>query len=181
MQTSDAEKQVRRWLEQVVIGLNLCPFAGTPWRSGRVRISVTAASNRDALLEDLQRELVLLDGTPATQLETSLLVVTGMLENFAVYNQFLDEADTLLRTCGWEGQYQVASFHPLYRFSGTKEDDVSNLTNRSPWPILHIIREASIDAALATCADPEEIPAMNIRTMLSMSLEARRKYFPWLD
>ncbi len=174
------EQQVRKWLEQVVIGLTLCPFAGTPYRNGQIRISVSQAATEELLLADLERELVLIDGTPATALETTLLVVAGMLTDFDAYSQFLDEVDTLLRQGRWEGKYQVASFHPRYRFRGTKEDDVGNLTNRSPWPILHIIREASIDRARSDYSEIETIPQRNIRKMESLTPKERRGLFPWL-
>jgi hypothetical protein len=173
------ERQVRQWLEQVVIGMNLCPFAGIPFRNGQVRITVSQAVAEETLLAHLQSELSLLDETPATTIETTLLVIPGMLADFDTYNQFLDEVDALLRQRGWEGTYQVASFHPRYRFLGTNEDDAGNLTNRSPWPILHIIREASIDRALADYPEPETIPEENIRKMKSLRPEERRDHFPW--
>jgi hypothetical protein len=175
------ERDVRQWLEQVVIGLNLCPFAGTPYRQGLIRISMSQAATEEALLVDLQRELVLIDGTPATKIETTLLVVVSLLADFEAYNQFLAEVDVLLRRGGWEGEYQVASFHPQYRFAGTDADDAGNLTNRSPWPILHILREASIDKALSDYPEPESIPERNIQKMKSLSREERRKFFPWLN
>lgn len=173
------EHHVRQWLEQVVIGMNLCPFAGTHYRNGHVRISVSQASTEETLLADLQRELALLDETPAATLETTLLVITNMLADFDTYNQFLDDVDALLRHGGWEGTYQVASFHPKYRFVGTSEDDAGNLTNRSPWPILHVIREESIDRALSEYPEPESIPVENTRKMKSLSAEEQRAYFPW--
>jgi hypothetical protein len=174
------EQQVRQWLEQVVIGLNLCPFAGAPYRNGQVRISVSQATTDDTLLADLRRELALLDQTPATALETTLLVVCGMLAEFDTYNEFLTPIEALRKDEGWEGTYQVASFHPDYRFRGTRDDDAGNLTNRSPWPILHIIREASLDKALSDYADAEAIPNRNIRTMQSLTPQEIRDYFPWL-
>jgi hypothetical protein len=175
-----AEHQVRQWLERVVVGMNLCPFAATPFRNGQVRIAVSRAATEVALLADLESELVLLDGTPAATIETTLLVVAAMLADFDAYNQFLDQVDALLRRGGWEGTYQVASFHPRYRFAGTKDEDAGNLTNRSPWPILHILREASIDEALAGCAEPETIPQDNIRKMRALTPEEIRDCFPWL-
>ena len=174
------EHQVRQWLEQVVIGLNLCPFAATPYRNGLVRISVSRAATREALMTEFQSELELIDGTPITKLETTLLVIADMLADFDSYNQFLAEVDTVLYQGGWEGKYQVASFHPRYRFFGTEDEDASNMTNRSPWPILHIIREASIDRALADYSEPESIPERNIQKMKSLSLEQRSDSFPWL-
>jgi hypothetical protein len=174
------EQQVRQWLEQVVIGLNLCPFAGAPYRNGQVRISISRATTEESLLADLRRELVQIDQTPASALETTLLVVTGMLDDFDAYNDSLTLVESMLRDEGWEGKYQVASFHPHYRFRGTRDDDAGNLTNRSPWPILHIIREASISQALSNYADPEAIPEHNIARMQSLTVQEQRDFFPWL-
>ena len=177
----DIKAQIQQWLEQVVIGLNLCPFAGAPFRNGQVRIVVSQATADADLLADLQRELTLIDHTPATTLETTLVVVANMLTAFEDYNQFLDEVDILLRRGGWEGRYQVASFHPQYRFEGTAPDDSGNLTNRSPYPILHIIREASIDQAVAEYPGVDDIPERNIEKMHSLTADDRRRYFPWLN
>jgi hypothetical protein len=180
MEMSAVEQQVRQWLEQVVIGLNLCPFAGLPYRNGQVRIAVSQATTEDALLADLQRELVWIDQTPSSELETTLLVVTGMLADFDAYNEFLTPVDILLCQEGWVGKYQVATFHPRYRFRGLRDDDPGNLTNRSPWPILHIIREVSITQALADYADPAAIPERNIDKMHSLTPQEILDYFPWI-
>ena len=150
-------------------------------RHNLIRIAISNAATESTLLEHLHSELVLIDQNPATTVETTLLVIAGMLTEFEAYNEFLAEVDSLLRTGGWEGKYQVASFDPWYRFHGTKDDDACNLTNRSPWPILHIIREASIDRALAGYSEPGAIPDRNIRTTRSLSPELRRIYFPWLS
>ena len=174
------EQQVRQWLEQVVIGLNLCPFAGTPYRNGLVRFVVSPATTEESLLAELQSELVLIDETPETTIETTLLIVTGLLADFGAYNDFLADVEDLLRDGDWEGEFQVASFHPQYCFQGTKAGDAGNLTNRAPWPILHIIREASIDAVLADYPQPESIPIRNIQKMKSLSPDERRELFPWL-
>ena len=181
MNTDAIEQQVRQWLEQVVIGLNLCPFAGLPYRNGQVRIAVSQAATEDTLLADLQRELALIDQTPASTLETTLLVVPGMLTGFDAYNEFLTPVDDLLRQEGWEGKYQVATFHPQYRFRGARDDDPGNLTNRAPWPILHILREASITQALADYPDPATIPERNIDKMHSLTSQEIHDYFPWLS
>jgi len=174
------EQQVQQWLEQVVIGLNLCPFAARPQRNGQVRIQVTAAKTEEALLADLQSELQRLDSTPAATLETSLLVLPEMLQDFLNYNQFLDFADALLVEGGWEGIYQVASFHPDYCFGGVDPDDPENLTNRSPYPILHLIREASLEQAINHYPDPELIPERNIARMGALSMAEKRQLFPYL-
>lgn len=174
------ELQVRQWLERIVVGWNLCPFAGAPYRNGQIRFTVTQATSERELLDELQRELELLDTTPGTNIQTTLLIVAKMLSEFSDYNAFLDEVDVFLRRGGWEGEYQVATFHPQYRFEGTNPDDPGNLTNRSPWPILHILRESSLDQALADYPAPEAIPERNISKMNSLSPQEIRDHFPWL-
>ncbi len=174
------EHSVERWLQDVVIGLNLCPFAAKPQRKQQVRMSVSAARTEEQLLQDLHAELVLLDDSTPERLETTLLIVANMLAEFADYNQFLNLADALLLQHDWQGQYQIASFHPNYQFAGTDSDDAENLTNRSPYPILHILREASIEKALQNYPSPEQIPSKNIYTVNRLTLSERRKCFPYL-
>ncbi len=171
---------VERWLDEVVIGLQLCPFAATPRREGRVRIAVSHARSDEALLEDLQAELEHLSDTPVDQLETTLLVIADMLEDFHDYNDFLDAVDLWLEQFGWEGELQVASFHPYYQFADTEADELGNLTNRSPWPLLHLLREDSLEQAIEQFAKVEEIPARNIARMEALSAEERRRLFPYL-
>ena len=139
---------VEQWLDEVVIGLDLCPFAARPRREKRVRIAVSHATDEEALLNDLQAELERLSDTPAAELETTLLAIPDMLADFADYNDFLDAVDLWVEQFGWEGELQVASFHPQYQFADTEADDPGNLTNRSPWPLLHIIREESLEQAI---------------------------------
>ena len=182
MPSSDQQiiAQVEHWLDQVVIGLNLCPFASKPRREKRLRIQVSHAREAAALLMDLQDELVRLDELPAPTLETTLLVIPEMLGNFYEYNQFLDLADALLREFAWEGHYQIASFHPHYCFAGAEPQATENLTNRSPYPILHLLREDSLEAALAHYAEPENIPARNIQRVAALSREEQTRLFPYL-
>ena len=174
------EHEVRQWLEEVVIGLRLCPFAVAPWQQGRVRIRISDARGESALLQALYSELLLIDQEPAADLETTLLVAPLILQQFEDYNQFLDLVDGLLRQSGWEGRYQVASFHPRYCFAGNQPDDAANLTNRSPYPILHIIRESSIEDALRTFDNSEAIPANNIRRLECLGANERRRLFFYL-
>ncbi len=174
------EKNVQRWLHDVVIGLNLCPFAARPQRQQQIRMSVSTANTDHKLLQDLRAELILLDDTAAEQLETTLLIVADMLTVFDDYNQFLDQADAVLLEHDWQGQYQIASFHPHYCFAGTASDAADNLTNRSPYPILHILREASIERALQNYPSPEQIPNRNICRVNSLTLSERRRFFPYL-
>lgn len=168
---------VRKWVEQAVLGLGLCPFAGEHWDAGRVRLAVTAATSERQLLDDLGAEIAALGEADPQQVETTLLIVTHLLQDFVDYNQFLDRTDELIRDHGWGGQFQIASFHPDYRFAGITADDPGNLTNRSPYPLLHILRESTVSQALAEHPNPDQIPATNIATLRALSDERRREIF----
>ena len=157
--------QTRCWLENVVLKHNLCPFAHKPFKAGQIRLTVTDSARPEFLLEDLQQELELLRSTPVEQIETTLLIHPNTLENFLDYNDFLDIVEHLLSEEGYEGEFQVASFHPEYQFADTEADDAENYTNRSPWPMLHLIREASLEQAIAHYPDVDNIPERNIQTM----------------
>jgi len=153
----------RRWVETVVVELNLCPFAGRELRRGRVRFAVTPATTAAELLASLQAELERLDAHPDT--ETTLLVHPAVLQDFDDYNQFLETADELLAAMGMEGTYQIASFHPQYQFADTAPGDAENYTNRSPYPMLHLLREQSLERSIASYPDPAQIPLRNIALM----------------
>lgn len=157
---------VRQWVESVVVGLNLCPFAKRELVKNRVRFVVTKATNEDQLLVALEAELDLLSSEASV--ETTLLIHPGVLQNFYAYNQFLNAADALLRQMTLEGVYQIASFHPKYQFTGTGQDDVENYTNRSPYPMLHLIREESLERAIAGYPDVDNIPEQNKKLMESL-------------
>lgn len=176
----DAAQLTHQWLEQVVIGLGLCPFAAQPMLENRVRIQVADCEDEVDLLETLHEELSLLDKQPAITLETTLLVVPNMLLDFSDYNQFLDKADALLTQFDWEGKYQVASFHPQYCFADVAPTAAENLTNRAPFPTFHLIREDSLTKALAHVTQPEEIPVQNIQRMNALSDNEKQNLFPWL-
>jgi len=174
LQHLDAEKVITRfscWIEQVVIGLNLCPFARKPYAGGRVRLVASAASEPEQLLVELEQELALLRASDAGDIETTLLIHPDVLTDFFAYNDFLGVVENLLEQGGYAGEFQVASFHPGYRFAGTHSDDAENFTNRSPYPALHLLREAGIEQALAGYSNPEQIPERNIRTMQDMGAE----------
>ena len=170
---SDAqvEEDIRRWLERAVIGLNLCPFAKAVYAKEQVRIVISDASTASALLEQLGEELVLLRDTPATQTDTTLLVHPQVLGDFLDYNDFLDTADALVEALQLEGVLQVASFHPDYQFAGTAPDDAENLTNRAPYPCLHLLREDSVARAVAAYPEPDSIIERNIKTMQALGAE----------
>lgn len=169
------EADVRRWLERAVIGLNLCPFAKAVYAKEQVRIVVSDASTARALLEELGEELALLRDTPAERIDTTLLVHPQVLQDFLDYNDFLDDADGLVEALELDGVLQVASFHPDYRFADTAPDDAGNLTNRAPWPILHLLREDSLDRAVAAYPDPDGIIERNIATMRELGIEGFRR------
>ncbi|MGB1255973.1 MAG: DUF1415 domain-containing protein [Thiolinea sp.] len=165
---ADIVAQTRYWLETVVVANNLCPFAQRPFQDERVRFIVTDSARAEFLLEDLLHELKRLHETPVEELETTLLIHPGVLENFHDYNDFLDLVDELLVQEGFEGEFQIASFHPDYQFADTQFEDAENYTNRSPWPMLHILREASLETAIAAHPDVAGIPERNIALMEEM-------------
>lgn len=171
---------VARWLNEVVIGLNLCPFAGRPAGENRVRFFISHADEDEALLQDLQGEMELLDEKSPGEIETTLVIVPDHLQDFFDYNQFLNWAEKLLKRNGWTGVYQLASFHPQYCFAGAEPRDAENLTNRSPYPILHIIREASLEKALQFYQGVESVPENNRKCVEALSPEQKRKLFPYL-
>lgn len=155
----------RAWVEHAVIGLNLCPFAKAPQIKGQVRYVATDVTAPEALLAQLVDELRRLATTPAEQIETTLLIHPHALTDFDDYNDFLDAAEQAVADLGLEGVLQVASFHPHYRFAGTESDDVTNASNQSPHPTLHLLREASIDRAVAAFPEAEAIFEANIETL----------------
>lgn len=174
------QQDVILWLNSVVIGLNLCPFSGKPMRENRVRFHVSAAMTEEEVLADLTVEMDLLDKTPASEIETTLVIIPGGLQDFFNYTQCLSWAQSQLKRQGWQGVYQLASFHPDYCFAGAEPEDVENLTNRSPYPIIHIIREASLAKALEYFEDVEQIPERNKACVAALSEEQKQKLFPYL-
>jgi hypothetical protein len=163
--------ETRAWVDRAVIGLNLCPFAKAVQAKGQIRYVVTNATDTDALLEALRDELRLLADADPAQVETTLLIHPGVLADFLDFNDFLDVADAVLEEMGYAGVLQVASFHPQYQFAGSAADDVTNATNRSPYPTLHLLREESIDQAVAGFPEAETIYERNIRTLQALGAE----------
>jgi hypothetical protein len=160
-----------RWLERAVIGLNLCPFAKAVYVKGQVHCTVSQASNLEALRDDLLQALKDLVAHEPAERDTTLLIIQYLLQDFVDYNDFLNVADDCLLALDLEGEIQIASFHPQYQFAGTDEDDITNFTNRSPYPTLHLIREASIDRAVAAFPDAEDIFEANMATMNQLGLQ----------
>lgn len=167
----------RRWLERAVIGLNLCPFAKAEHVHGRIRYAVSAACSRDELLADLERELLGLQAEDPGRVETTLLIHPQVLQDFYDYNDFLAEADDLLVALELDGILQIASFHPHYQFAGTRENDIGNFTNRSPFPTLHLLREASIDRAVQAFPEAEQIYERNLQTMEQLGPQGWHRLF----
>lgn len=177
---NSVQQKVALWLNTVVIGLNLCPFASRPTNENRVRFQLSESSLEEDVLTDLIAEMERLDQTPATELETTLLIMPNALHDFFDYTQFLIWAQSQLKRQGWQGVYQLASFHPNYCFAGADPDDDENLTNRSPYPIIHIIREASLAKAIAYFEGVEEIPERNKAHVEALSVEQKKALFPYL-
>jgi hypothetical protein len=160
--------ETRAWVDRAVIGLNLCPFAKAVQVKGQIRYAVTDATDTDALLEALREELRLLADADPAQVETTVLIHPRVLADFLDFNDFLEVADAALEALGYAGVLQVASFHPQYQFAGTNADDMTNATNRSPYPTLHLLREASIDRAVAAFPEATAIYERNIRTLQAL-------------
>ncbi len=163
--------ETRAWVDRAVIGLNLCPFAKAPQVKGQVRYVLSHAADPAALLADLIAELERLAEAPIARIETTLLIHPDVLQDFADYNDFLEVADATVEELDLDGILQVASFHPQYQFDGTTPDDVTNATNRSPYPTLHLIREESIDRAVAAFPEAETIYETNQATLERLGAE----------
>lgn len=160
-----------RWLERAVIGLNLCPFAKGVHVQGRIHYAVTLAQEPGAVLAALRSELAALAALPAEQRETSLLLLPHCLQDFLDFNDFLGDAEALLHGMGLAGVLQLASFHPRYRFAGTDADAVGNCSNRAPYPCLHLLREESMDRAVAAFAEPQAIFERNIEVLEKLGMQ----------
>jgi len=164
-------RATRVWVERAIIGLNLCPFAQSVYVSGRVRFRVSESRTLEGLLSDLTSELLHLRDIPAADCETTLLIHPWVLNDFLEFNDFLPFCDATVLKLGLEGEVQVASFHPQYQFADTRADDIENNTNRSPYPTLHLLREASVERAVAATSDPDSIYETNIRRLRELGLE----------
>jgi hypothetical protein len=162
--------ETRAWLEQIVIGLGLCPFAKAVHVKGQIRYVVSAAQTPEALLADLLGELSALSLADAELVDTTLLIHPRALLDFLDYNDFLSVADAAVEDLELTGELQVASFHPQYRFAGNAPEDPANYCNRSPYPMLHLLREASVDRAVAVFPDASRIYDKNIETLRALGL-----------
>jgi uncharacterized protein len=173
LKKEQAIASVRHWVESFVIGNNLCPFAGREFQRDRVRFSYTDASSEPQLLNALVDEIKLLNQN--LTIETTLLIHPEVLQDFTAYNQFLDQTERLLENLGLTGVYQIASFHPDYQFSGSKPSDAENYTNRSPYPLLHLLREQSVEQAIVGYPDISAVPTHNIALMNQLGADTLSK------
>ena len=164
-----------RWLEKAVIGLNLCPFAKGVHVKGQIHYVVSQATDAEEVANDLHRELEALAEANPEKRDTTLLILPQALQDFLDFNDFLEVADAMIEELDLGGILQVASFHPRFQFEGTDVDDVTNCTNRAPYPILHLLREDSIDKAVEAFPEAESIYERNMEVLEGMGLEG------WLD
>ena len=172
---ADVITSTQQWLERAVIGLNLCPFAKAVYVKRQIRYAVTAATTAKGLLAELRHEIELLGKANPDEIDTTLLIHPQALTDFIDYHRFLKQADVAIRNLGQEGRLQIASFHPAYEFAGSAPDDIANFTNRSPYPMLHLLREASIDRAVMAFPDAATIYERNIDTLRKLGHEGWRR------
>lgn len=165
MTDDEVLEKTRHWLEAAVIGLNLCPFAKAVYVKNQVRLVVSKARHADDLLEELDRELDLLVATPASEIETTLLIHPTLFGDFLDFNDFLEVAEGVVDEHELEGVIQLASFHPQFQFDGTEIDEISNFTNRAPFAILHLLREDSVERAVEAFPQADAIFEANIATL----------------
>ena len=175
---SNIIQETQDWLIKSVIGLNLCPFAKAVHVKEQIKYVVSEATTVEQLLEDLAQELEFLAEVSREKTDTTLLIHPDVLNDFLDYNDFLELADQLLEDLDLDGELQIASFHPQYQFAGTDIDDVTNFTNRSPYPTLHLIREDSIDEAVKAFPEAEAIFETNMQTMEKLGTDGWEKIFP---
>lgn len=161
----------KSWIESFVVGLQLCPFAANPFRQEKIHYRVSRADNFEALMEDLILELHQLDQTEVASLETTLLIHPFIGVSFDHYLDLVEVANQILNTCGLEGVVQIATFHPDYQFARTQKKDVSNFTNRSPYPMMHLLREASVSEAIKNYPNVEAVPRENIKKLKEMGID----------
>ena len=156
----------RRWINSFIVDLNLCPFARREVMRNSMRFTVFEDSDPENILHALSEEITLLHNSP--EIETSFLILPAGMPDFRDFNDFINAAESLTEALGWEGRYQLVGFHPQYQFANTEPDDAENYTNRSPFPMLHILRESSVSDAVATTHDTALIPQRNIATLGDM-------------
>ncbi|WP_322095035.1 DUF1415 domain-containing protein [Paraburkholderia bannensis] len=166
----------RHWLTRAVIGLNLCPFAKSVHVKGQIRYAISEATDLEGVLTDLETELRTLAETDPADIDTTLLILPHALADFIEYNDALHFADLLLGQLRLDGALQIASFHPQYQFEGSEPDDIENYTNRAPYPILHLLREDSIERAVDAFPDAADIYERNQETLRRLGLNGWREW-----
>ncbi|ACC71905.1 DUF1415 domain-containing protein [Paraburkholderia phymatum] len=166
----------RHWLTRAVIGLNLCPFAKAVHVKNQIRYAISEAANMEGALTDLETELRTLAESDPAEIDTTLLIIPHALGDFLEYNDCLFFAERMLKQMRLEGTLQIASFHPRYQFEGNEPDDIENYTNRAPYPILHLLREASIERAVNAFPDAADIYERNEATMRRLGREGWREW-----
>ena len=174
--TDSVIRKTREWVNGFVIRLNLCPFAKKVFDEERIRYVVLESSEIKDLTKKLLDELYFLSKTEAEKIETTLIIFPNLLTDFESFNEYLAVADEILLEMSLIGDIQIASFHPQYQFAGTTKDAAENYTNRSPYPMLHLLREVSIENALKKVPKPENIPMENIKKMNEIGLEKLKNW-----
>ena len=170
--SDDIIATTQSWLKEAVIGLNLCPFANSVYIKDQIRYVVSQAQTPEDLAVELRQELQFLENSDPAKVDTTLFIHPYVLEDFLDYNDFLDSAEGILVELDLDGIIQIASFHPDYQFAGTQSDDIDNYTNRGPYPMLHLLRESSIERAVKIFPEANVIFEKNIATMQQLGLEA---------
>ena len=178
---SSIEQQIRAWLEQIVVGLNLCPFAAPVVSSEGLRIKICDATDIDTIMQSFLSELDLIQSTLESDIATTLLVIPNALKDFEEYLDVIDLAEELLSEVGLEGVIQLASFHPSYQFADEPAESASHFSNRSPYPLIHFLREEMVASALQNYANPEEIPTRNIKTLQAIGRDTIERHLHQLS
>lgn len=175
--STDYISNTQAWINNVVIGLNLCPFAQREVTRNSLKIAVSTTQDKAQALEDFMQEVLYLDEHQETG--TTVFVIPHLVEDFFDYLDFVDQANDLLEDTQYAGIYQIATFHPQYCFADAEFDDVSNYTNRSPYPMLHLLREEMLDEAIRYYGNTEEIPQNNIKHLRQLGLAGISQLLPY--
>jgi len=175
MEIAEQLAATRFWIEKLVIGLNLCPFARVPFEQEKIRFSLTLATNAEALLAFFLEEANRLQTSSLAEIETTLIIHPNFATDFQDYLDLTDHISAWLEDSAFAGQLQLATFHPDYQFEGTEANDPENFTNRSPFPMLHLLREDSVAKAISFYGDTSQIPTKNIQTLNELGISGIQK------
>lgn len=168
----------QEWVEAIVVGLNLCPFAAPEVKNKAIRYAVSHGGKAEAVVQDFLTELDKIQNAEETELSTTLLCFTQVADEFEEFLDILDICQQNLENSGLDGVFQLASFHPEYCFSGVDKDDITNWTNRAPFPTIHLIREGQMSRVLTHYKNPDEIPERNMALMETLGKEGLIQKFP---